>query len=186
MKVSETSLDGVLLIEPKSFSDNRGFFIETWHHERYRKVLGVDHEFVQDNHSRSTFGVLRGLHYQLEHPQGKLVRVSAGSVFDVAVDIRKGSPTFGKWYGVELSDQNFRQLWIPPGLAHGFCVLSDMADFHYKCTDYYCPDCEYGIAWNDPGLNINWPLDNPVLSKKDQLYPMLHQVKGGHLPAWES
>lgn len=185
MRVSETILDGVLLIEPKSFSDSRGFFIEIWHHDRYREMLRINSDFVQDNHSRSSREVVRGLHYQLEHPQGKLVRVSTGSVFDVAVDIRKGSPSYGKWYGVELSDRNHRQLWIPPGLAHGFCVLSETADFQYKCTDYYCPECEHGIAWNDPELSINWPVETPVLSEKDKAYPTLNQVKDEHLPAWE-
>ncbi|HEB87503.1 MAG TPA: dTDP-4-dehydrorhamnose 3,5-epimerase [Gammaproteobacteria bacterium] len=166
MKIIPTSLREVLLIEPDVFGDTRGFFMETWHADKYAK-LGLDAHFVQDNHSRSNKGVLRGLHYQLEHPQGKLVRVSQGSVFDVAVDIRKGSPTFSQWVGYELSGDNFRQLYVPPGFAHGFCVLSESADFIYKCTDFYAPEYEQGILWNDPDIAIDWPSGDILISDKD-------------------
>ncbi|MDQ7010479.1 MAG: dTDP-4-dehydrorhamnose 3,5-epimerase, partial [Mariprofundaceae bacterium] len=152
MKVVETALPGVLVVEPDVHGDARGFFLETFHEARYAQhgIPGNDLHFVQDNHSRSRRGVLRGLHFQTKHPQGKLVSVAAGTVFDVTVDVRTGSPTFGRWMGVELSDENHRQLWIPPGFAHGFCVLSETADFQYKCTDFYDPKDEAGIVWNDP------------------------------------
>lgn len=156
MKVIETELPGVLIIEPSVHGDERGFFQETFHAQRYAEC-GITLPFVQDNHSRSGAGILRGLHYQLRQPQGKLVRVMQGSVFDVAVDIRKGSPTFGKWVGVMLSEDNFRQIYVPPGFAHGFCTLSDRVDFLYKCTDYYAPDDERGVIWNDPDIGIAWP-----------------------------
>ena len=146
--------------------DSRGFFMETWHSTKYAEQ-GLDVDFVQDNQSRSQRGVLRGLHYQLEQPQGKLVRVSSGSVFDVVVDIRKGSPTFGQWVGVELSGENFKQLYVPPGFAHGFCVLSESADFIYKCTDFYAPEYEHGILWNDPDIGIEWPDGEFMVSDKD-------------------
>ena len=184
MKIVPTSLPGVMVIEPSVFGDDRGFFMETWRADAYEDA-GIKFPFVQDNHSRSTKGVLRGLHFQLEHPQGKLVGVSRGSVFDVAVDVRTGSPTFGQWYGTELSDENHRQLWIPPGFAHGFCVLSDVADFQYKCTDYYCKECEGGIAWNDPGIGIDWPMAAPLLSAKDQVYLPLAETKASALPVYE-
>jgi dTDP-4-dehydrorhamnose 3,5-epimerase len=177
MKVTETRLPGVVLIEPKVHGDERGFFIETFMLERYRDVAGVKLPFVQDNHSRSRRGVLRGLHAQRKHPQGKLVRVARGEVFDVAVDIDPSSATFGRWAGVTLSDSNHRQLWIPPGYAHGFLVLSDTADFEYKCTDYYYPDDEIGIAWNDPDIAIDWPMDNPIVSVKDSAWPGLQSLK---------
>ncbi len=176
MKITTTALPGVLIIEPKAFGDARGFFLETFQSERYAKA-GITLPFVQDNHSRSQRGVLRGLHLQSNRPQGKLVSVSRGSVFDVAVDIDPQSATFGQYVGVELSDDNHLQLWIPPGYAHGFCVLSEVADFQYKCTDFYYPEDEAGIIWNDPDVNIAWPLDNPLLSEKDQQLPRLRELK---------
>lgn len=167
MEVTKTRVDGVLLIKPKVFGDERGYFVETYQKERYSEI-GITHPFVQDNHSMSRRGILRGLHYQTKHPQGKLVMVSLGTVFDVAVDIRPDSPTFGKWFGAILSQENQHQLWIPPGLAHGFLVLSDIAHFHYKCTDFYDPKNEASILWNDPELNIEWPFaEDVVLSQKD-------------------
>lgn len=167
MEVTKTQVDGVLLIKPKVFGDERGYFVETYQKERYSEI-GITHTFVQDNHSMSRRGILRGLHYQTKHPQGKLVMVSLGAVFDVAVDIRPDSPTFGKWFGAILSQENQHQLWIPPGLAHGFLVLSDIAHFHYKCTDFYDPKNEASILWNDPELNIEWPFaEDVVLSQKD-------------------
>ena len=167
MEVIKEPLPGLLVIKPKVFKDERGFFLETWQRERYKEI-GIEEEFVQDNWSRSTKGVLRGLHFQKEYPQGKLVSVRSGKVFDVAVDIRKDSPTFGEWYGEELSDENHLQMYVPPGFAHGFCVLSESADFVYKCTEYYNPNDESGIKWNDPELSINWPIDRPDISLKDQ------------------
>lgn len=178
MEVMATALPGVLLIRPRVFGDERGFFLETFSAERYRQVAGIEQPFVQDNHSRSRRGVLRGLHFQRTRPQGKLVGVARGSVFDVAVDIDPASPTCGHHVGVELSDANHLQLWIPPGYAHGFCVLSEVADFVYKCTDYYRPDDESGLAWNCPRLGIPWPIDVPLLSAKDQGYPGLDQLLG--------
>lgn len=179
MKVLETVLPGVLIIEPKVFGDARGFFLESYQAERYRQ-LGIAHTFVQDNHSRSARGVLRGLHFQRSRPQGKLVSVSRGSVYDVAVDINPASPTCGQFVAVELNDENHRQLWIPPGYAHGFCVLSDIADFQYKCTDYYIPEDEGGLLWNDPQINIPWPIEQPLLSAKDQRNPTLAQLLDGN------
>lgn len=169
MNVTATSVADVLIIEPKVFGDERGFFFESFNQRAFNAATGTEFSFVQDNHSRSARGVLRGLHYQVVQPQGKLVRVVRGSVFDVAVDIRPGSPTFGKWFGLELSEHNNRQLWVPPGLAHGFLVLSDSADFLYKTTDYYAPAQERCIVWNDRELAIEWPLNDiaPVLSAKD-------------------
>ena len=166
MKITPTRISDVLLIESKIFSDNRGFFIEAWHQKKYSD-MGLEVYFVQDNLSRSYKGVLRGLHYQLEQPQGKLVRVINGAVFDVAVDIRLGSPTFGEWVGEILTGDNCKQLYIPPGFAHGFCVLSDTADFLYKCTDFYAPQYEQGILWNDPAIAISWPGDQFIVSQKD-------------------
>lgn len=169
MEVEKTPIEGVLLIKPKVFGDERGYFVETWQKERYEE-LGINLPFVQDNHSKSTKGILRGLHYQKKHPQGKLVMVSYGEVFDVAVDIRPNSPSFGKWYGAILSQENQHQLWIPPGLAHGFLVLSDVAHFHYKCTDYYYKEDQNSIKWNDADLSIDWPQVFPiVLSENDRL-----------------
>ena len=171
MNVIETALPGLLILEPKVFGDARGFFMESFNAKAFREATGLDVTFVQDNHSRSAKGVLRGLHYQVEQAQGKLVRVTRGSVFDVAVDLRRASPTFGQWAGVELSEDNHRQLWIPPGFAHGFYVLSESADFQYKCTDLYAPEHERTLAWNDPAIGIRWPLDRagePQLSEKDR------------------
>lgn len=169
MKVTPTAIPDVLVIEPKVFGDARGFFFESFNRKAFHEATGLDMDFVQDNHSRSGKGVLRGLHYQVQQPQGKLVRVVRGAVFDVAVDIRKDSPTFGQWVGTELSEDNHRQLWTPPGFAHGFLVLSDSADFLYKTTDYYAPQHERCIAWNDPSIGIEWPTGvQPLLSVKDQ------------------
>jgi len=168
MKVVSTRIADVLLIEPDVFSDERGFFIETWQKRKFAEC-GIDYAFVQDNHSRSIRSTLRGIHYQVRQPQGKLVRVSFGEVFDVAVDLRRGSPTFGKWVGTYLSGENKQILWIPPGFGHGFCVTSDVADVHYKSTDYYAPEHERCIRWNDPELAIEWPLDDdPILSARDR------------------
>lgn len=185
MKVVETRLPGVLIIEPKVFGDERGFFQETYHEQRYQE-MGIKERFVQDNHSRSGKGVLRGLHYQLKHPQGKLVRVTQGEVFDVAVDIRQGSPTFGQWHGTILSDENHRQYYVPPGFAHGFLVLSESADFLYKCTDYYYPEDEGAVAWNDPTLGIEWPLTEVSLSKKDSAAPCLSDMPATQLPKYKN
>ena len=170
MKVTPTAIPDVLIIEPKVFGDERGFFFESFNQQAFNTATSLDVMFVQDNHSRSAKGVLRGLHYQLQQPQGKLVRVVRGAVFDVAVDIRKSSPTFGKWVGVELTEQNHQQLWVPAGFAHGFVVLSDSADFLYKTTDYYAPSHEHCIVWNDTTLNVQWPLQEaPLISGKDVL-----------------
>ena len=166
MNVRQTSLPGVLLLEPKIFRDERGFFTETFN-TRSLAGSGVPSEFVQDNHSRSARGVVRGLHYQLPSPQGKLVHVARGRIFDVAVDIRLGSPHFGAWFGTELDDENLASLWIPPGFAHGFCVLSDVADVIYKCTTLYDPADDRGILWNDPAVAIEWPVESPIVSLKD-------------------
>ena len=183
MKVSELELPGVILVEPKVFEDDRGFFMETYHAERYAEY-GMQGKFVQDNHSKSVKGTLRGLHYQLGHPQGKLVRVTQGEVFDVAVDVRRGSPHFGKWVGVTLSAENKRQFYIPEGFAHGFCVMSETAEFLYKCTDYYAPDEERGIIWNDPDISIDWPVKAPLLSEKDKNWPVLVNAEDD-LPRFE-
>jgi dTDP-4-dehydrorhamnose 3,5-epimerase len=170
MNVIATSIPEVLILEPKVFGDARGFFLESFNLRAFHQATGSNVDFVQDNHSRSARGVLRGLHYQLRQPQGKLVRVARGAVFDVAVDVRKSSPTFGRWVGVELSEDNQRQLWVPPGFAHGFVVLSDSADFLYKTTDYYAPQEERSIIWNDPTIGIEWPIGDmsPTLSAKDR------------------
>ena len=169
MQVMQTALQGVLLFEPRVFGDERGFFFESFNDKLFTQAVGAPVAFVQDNHSRSSRGVLRGLHYQLPpHAQGKLVRVVQGEVFDVAVDIRAGSPTFGRWVGEVLSEQNKRQLWIPPGFAHGFVTLSETADFLYKTTDFYAPQAERCIAWNDPAISIRWPYEGtPLVSAKD-------------------
>ena len=168
MKVIQTAIPDLLILEPKVFGDARGFFMESFNARSFQEATGLNVDFVQDNHSRSAKGVLRGLHYQIQLAQGKLVRVVRGSVFDVAVDLRKGSPTFGKWEGVELSEENNRQFWIPPGFAHGFLVTSESADFLYKTTDYYAPEHERSLAWNDPDVGVEWPLDGePLLSAKD-------------------
>lgn len=178
MKVTTTALPGVVILEPKVFGDNRGFFLESFNRRVFQEATGFDGEFVQDNHSRSSRGVLRGLHYQVRQPQGKLVRVVRGAVFDVAVDLRRSSPTFGKWAGVELTEENQLQFWVPPGFAHGFVVLSESADFLYKATDYYAPQHERAVAWNDPSIGINWPVDlQPLLSEKDACAPLLAQAE---------
>ena len=169
MQIIDTAIHGAKIVQPKVFGDARGFFLETFEKRRYQEMLDIDVEFVQDNHSRSSKGVLRGLHFQKTNPQGKLVRVVRGEVFDVAVDIRQSSSTYGKWYGVLLSEENKTQFWLPPGLAHGFVVLSDTADFEYKCTDYYDPSDEGCLLWNDPELGIEWPITAPLLSEKDKL-----------------
>ncbi len=184
MLTLETSLPDVLLLQPKVFHDNRGFFLESYHETQYWEA-GLKARFVQDNHSFSRQGILRGLHYQLRHPQGKLVRVVSGEVFDVAVDIRQGSPTFGQWYGTHLSAKNHHQLYVPPGFAHGFCVLSDTADVLYKCTTFYDPGDDYGLRWNDPDLNINWPIADPGLSQKDADAPFLKDAQS-QLPLFGS
>ncbi len=176
MKVHNTKIDGVKIIEPKVFGDARGFFLETFEKQRYQSLLEIDLDFVQDNHSRSSKNVLRGLHFQKTNPQGKLVRVVRGEVFDVAVDIRRDSPTYGQWEGVLLSEENKIQFWIPPGLAHGFVVLTDVADFEYKCTDYYNPKHEECLLWNDPAVGIDWPVTQPLLSEKDKLGKLLEDL----------
>ncbi|MEX2976131.1 dTDP-4-dehydrorhamnose 3,5-epimerase [Serratia fonticola] len=176
MQVTDTKVHGVKIIQPKVFGDARGFFLETFEKKRYQEMLDIDLDFVQDNHSRSSYGVLRGLHFQKVNPQGKLVRVVRGEVFDVVVDIRPDSPTFGTWEGVILSEENKTQFWIPPGLAHGFVVLSDTADFEYKCTDYYNPAEEGCLLWNDPAVGIEWPIANPLLSDKDKLGKLLKEL----------
>ncbi|MBF0177861.1 MAG: dTDP-4-dehydrorhamnose 3,5-epimerase [Magnetococcales bacterium] len=176
MKFISTALPGVFIVEPRVFADPRGFFMETYHRDTFQ-MAGIQASFVQDNHSHSQPGVLRGLHYQEPFPQGKLVRAIAGCIFDVAVDIRRSSPHFGCWVGVELSAANHRQLWIPPGFAHGFCVTSPAgAEIVYKCTEIYRPEVDRGIAWNDPGIGISWPISNPLLSPKDVTWPTLAQA----------
>ena len=184
IQFTEKPLPGVFLIEPEVFKDDRGFFMETFHHKKYREK-GIDRIFVQDNRSHSQQWTLRGLHYQLRNPQGKLVYVVSGKILDIAVDIRRGSPTFGRWTGTLLSDENKRQLYIPEGFAHGFCVLSETADVIYKCTDLYAPGDEYGILWCDPTIDIAWPVEKPVLSKKDSLNPKLSDIPKEHLPVYE-
>ena len=179
MKATRLAIPDVVLIEPRVFGDERGFFMESFNQRAFNEATGTDHPFVQDNHSRSSRGVLRGLHYQIRQPQGKLVRVTSGAVFDVAVDLRKSSPTFGQWVGAELSADNHRQLWVPPGFAHGFLVLSNSADFLYKTTDYYAPEHERSLAWNDPDLAIAWPEVGaaPTLSAKDAVAPSLARAE---------
>lgn len=176
MQIIDTKISDVKIIQPKIFGDERGFFLETFEKRRYQEMLNIDFDFVQDNHSRSKKGVLRGLHFQHKNPQGKLVRVVRGEVFDVAVDIRKNSSTYGKWAGVILSEENKSQFWIPPGLAHGFLVLSDFADFEYKCTDFYNPSVEDCLIWNDPAVNIQWPPLTPLLSEKDKQGKLLKHL----------
>lgn len=184
MKFIATPLPGVLVIEPDVFRDERGFFLESYNQEKYRKQLSDN--FVQDNHSLSARNTLRGLHVQNPNLQGKLVRVICGEVFDVAVDIRVGSPTFGQWFGENLSADNFRQMYVPPGFAHGFCVLSEMAEFEYKCTDTYHPESELVLAWDDPQIGIDWPVSEPVLSGRDQQGLSLEQLQQqGRLPVYQ-
>ncbi len=184
MRLIETALPGVLIIKPDVFGDCRGFFLETFHKDRYEEhgIPGIGLSFMQDNHSRSRKGVLRGLHFQINHPQGKLISVTAGRVFDVVADVCPDSPTFRQWVGVELNDDTHLQLWVPPGYAHGFCVLSESADFHYKCTDYYHPEDEGGVFWDDPELNIEWPVKKPIISDKDLKLPMLSEADPDILP----
>jgi dTDP-4-dehydrorhamnose 3,5-epimerase len=178
MKVEPATIPDVLIFEPRVFGDNRGWFLESWNAREFGSAVRLDLQFVQDNHSRSRRGVLRGLHYQIEQPQGKLVRVVSGRVYDVAVDLRKSSATFGRWVGTELSEDNPRQLWIPAGFAHGFLALSDRADFLYKATDYYVPEHERCVLWNDPALGIEWPADvEPILSAKDQAGVLLRDAE---------
>ena len=180
MRVIPTDLPGVLVIEPDVHRDGRGFFLETYHADRYREH-GIPGPFVQDNHSRSVERTLRGLHLQLRRPQGKLIRVTEGEVFDVAVDVRRRSPTFGRWVSVRLSADSFRQCYVPPGFAHGFCVVSPIAQLEYKCTDLYDPESEIGIAWNDPDLGIQWPVTDPILSPRDSRHPSIAAL-GDKLP----
>lgn len=174
MQIQTTAIPDLLIIEPTVFGDDRGFFYESFNQKRFAELTGLNPNFVQDNHSKSAKGVLRGLHYQIQQTQGKLVRVTAGEVFDVTVDLRKSSPTFGKWVGVTLSAENKRQLWVPEGFAHGFVVISDTAEFLYKTTDYWASEFERSILWNDPALGIEWPLDGePLLSGKDKVGMLL-------------
>ena len=175
MRFLSTELPGVLIIEPDVYRDSRGFFLESYHLQRYRDG-GIPLSFVQDNHSHSLRGTIRGLHAQRRRPQGKLLRVIEGKIFDVAVDIRRGSPTFRRWVGIDLSSENFRQCYIPPGFAHGFAVLSSSAQLEYKCTDYYDPTDELGVLWNDPEIGIAWPVENPILSAKDLAAPRLRDL----------
>lgn len=183
MKFTPTDLPEILIVEPHVHHDERGFFLETWHAEKYASG-GLDANFVQDNHSRSTRGTLRGLHAQLARPQGKLVRASFGAIYDVAVDVRVGSPTFGKSVGVTLSADNFRQLWIPAGFAHGFCVTSEVAELQYKCTDLYDPTSEITLAWDDPTLGIDWPVESPLVSAKDAAGRVLSDFEPSELPSY--
>jgi len=183
LKITPTSLPEVLLIEPAVFEDRRGFFMETYHRKTYAEA-GLDRDFVQDNLTRSVRGTLRGLHYQQPHGQAKLVQAAQGEIFDVAVDIRRGSPRFGKWCGVRLSDRNPRQIYIPEGFAHGFCVLSETALVSYKCTDFYAPSAEGGVLWSDTDLGIAWPVEYPILSDKDAGFTRLRDVPPDRLPAY--
>lgn len=181
MNIITTFMDGILIIEPRTFTDKRGFFLETYNQRKYFES-GIKTKFVQDNLSYSIKGTLRGLHFQTRHPQAKLVQVISGKIFDVAVDLRPGSLTFGKWIGTQLSDKNRRQMFIPEGFAHGFCVLSKIAYFHYKCSDFYSPDDEGGIIWSDPDIGIEWPVKNPIISEKDNHYPNLSDLTAEQLP----
>ncbi len=184
MKIIHTRLLGVTVLEPQLHGDSRGFFLETYREDALEEY-GISERFVQDNHSRSTQGVLRGLHYQLTQPQGKLVRVARGAVFDVAADVRSGSPTFGQWYGAILDEESMRMMYIPPGFAHGFVVLSDIADFIYKCSDYYHPQSEQGILWNDPAIGIKWPITDVHLSENDIRNPLLQDQPGDLLAVYK-
>lgn len=184
LKFIETAMPGLIIIETETLKDSRGFFMETFHQKKYAEI-GISKPFVQDNFSRSCKGTLRGLHYQLNHPQAKLVYVTTGEIYDVALDIRRGSPTFGKWVGVYLSSENGRQLFIPEGFAHGFCVLSESTDFVYKCTDLYHQGDDYGILWSDPALNIDWPVKEPLLSEKDRRMKPLRDMPPELLPLYK-
>ena len=181
MNIERTTIEGVLLIEPQSFSDDRGFFLESYRQPRYR-AAGILDEFVQDNHSRSHQGVLRGMHFTIRRPQAQIVTVIRGRIFDAVVDLRSGSETFGRWFGAELSDEGPRQLYIAPGLAHGFCVLSEFADLHYKVSRIYDPADEGGLVWSDPDVGIAWPFEQPFVSLRDQAYPRLRELDRGSLP----
>ena len=176
MKVKSITLEGILLIEPDIYGDERGFFLEQFERERY-KEYGITEDFVQDNHSRSSKNVLRGLHFTKVRPQSQILTVIRGVIFDVVVDIRKNSPTFGKWFGTELSDKNIRQIYMPHGFAHGFCVLSDYADLHYKVTQSYDPNDEGGILWNDPDIGVDWNIESPIISERDLNHPVLRGLK---------
>ena len=184
MKVLKTDLEGVLIIEPQVFDDARGFFLETYHRQRYHE-FGIKTDFVQDNLSLSKKGSLRGLHFQHPRAQAKLVQVLQGKIFDVVLDIRLQSPSFGRWIGEYLSDANKKQIFIPKGFAHGFCVVSETALFHYKCSDFYASECEGGINWKDPSLAIDWPIDNPIVSKKDMDLPFLSEISTDNLPPFK-
>ena len=181
MNIISGSMEGLFIIEPKIFEDKRGFFMETYNQKRYN-ASGINTTFVQDNLSYSLKNTLRGLHFQIKHPQAKLIQVISGEIFDVAVDLRPGSSTFGKWTGVHLSDENRRQVFIPEGFAHGFCVLSEFALFHYKCSNFYAPDDEGGIIWSDPDIGIEWPVKNPIISEKDKQYQKLVDLTAKQLP----
>jgi len=183
IQFTEKPIPGVFLIAPNKFKDNRGFFMEIFNSKRYSEE-GIDQIFVQDNHSHSRQWTLRGLHYQLNNPQAKLIYVISGKIFDVAVDIRRNSPTFGRWTGALLSDENRHQFYIPGGFAHGFCVLSETADVIYKCSDFYAPGDEYGVLWSDPAIDIIWPVETPILSEKDNRNPKLHDILEEHLPIY--
>ena len=183
MNVHKTELDGVVVIEPNVFNDQRGYFLETYNQKRYQEI-GINSNFVQDNLSFSKKGTLRGLHYQYPHDQAKLVQVIQGEVFDVVVDIRRKSPMFGKWIGQYLSDENNLQIFVPEGFAHGFCVLSDTALFHYKCSDFYAPECEGGVLWSDPDVGVDWPLDSPLVSEKDAQFSCLKDIAEDRLPSY--
>ena len=182
MKIITTSIKGILIIEPVTFRDKRGFFMETYNRNRYN-ASGINATFVQDNLSCSLKNTVRGLHFQIKHPQAKLIQVITGEIFDVAVDLRPGSATFGKWTGILLSDENRLQVFVPEGFAHGFCVLSEFALFYYKCSDFYAPDDEGGIIWSDPDIGIKWPVENPIISDKDKQYPNLANLSSGQLPS---
>lgn len=184
ISVEQTSLPGVLVVQPRVFGDQRGFFLETFHQEKYQKA-GIDRNFVQDNHSHSRKGTLRGFHYQLPHPQAKLITVVRGEIFDVAVDIRKGSPTFGKWFGIHLSEENKRQLFIPEGFAHGFLVLSQDTDVTYKCSELYFQEDEHGVIWSDPQIGVEWPAQDPILSDKDKNFSRLSEIPENLLPVYK-
>ncbi|EPJ0730294.1 dTDP-4-dehydrorhamnose 3,5-epimerase [Morganella sp. B601] len=184
MDIIESKLKGCMIIEPTIYYDERGFFYESYQQEKYKKI-GIKETFIQDNRSRSSKNVLRGLHFQKQYPQGKLVTVTMGKVLDIAVDLRPNSPTFGEYESVILTDENKLQFYVPPGFAHGFCVLSDIADFAYKCTDYYVPTDECGIRWDDPTIGIKWPINNPVLSEKDLKQPFLKDIEKCIINGWE-
>jgi dTDP-4-dehydrorhamnose 3,5-epimerase len=183
MDIITTALEGLLIVEPKIFKDRRGFFMETYNQRKY-EAAGITEAFVQDNLSYSRKNTIRGLHFQIRHSQAKLVQAISGEIFDVAVDLRPGSATFGKWTGSRLSDKNGRQMYIPKGFAHGFCVMSEFAMFYYKCSDFYAPDDEGGIIWSDQDIGIEWPVENPIISEKDKLYPKLAGLSAEQLPSF--